>query len=242
MSTTTISTTNPKLIIAEYYDLLVNQVNVYARELLEKYDPLQDLNETRKLLSPLLRQIVNNRIRNRFAAAIDNKSKNNDDDDDDQDEEMFEIDWYNDPYSEAFRTSSQTAAQQTNTEAPTKDAANETSDDSSDKFSSSRTIRDYVNDVKSSMIDELRQAEKASLESYERKKSTIDIYIDVSSGEGDDEVSDEFKSMLFVPEFCFLLRMEYFSASEKIENPNIFKLYAVFVDFYMSSRQLDLLW
>lgn len=221
MSTPTIPTTNPRLIIAEYYDLLANQVNVYARELVNKCGH-QDLDETRKTLWPQVQQLKNNLLKRKSQS-------------DKTEEETFDIEWYQDPYSEAFTSLS---FEEDNLD-------NRLEEDKYEEVERKLSMREYVNAIKSNVIEELRKAEHASLEWYERKKSTIDLYIDrplSASRDFDDEVNDELKSLLFVPEFCFLLHMEHFAAYNKIDNPNIFKMYAVFTDFYMSSSLLELLW
>ena len=199
------NTKNPKLIIADYYDSLVNQIDIYTEDVLKKCqdqnDPIIEMNQTTATSG------------SRHA----NLPKRN------FVEEIYGINEYNDTYSEDFIVS------QVNQDDVLSEAA-------------PKKMSEHVNAIRSSMIDELRKAEKASFDSYERKKATINILLEPSSSsEESGKVDDELSSMLFMPIYWFLLQIEHFPGFKKSRNSSIFKLYAISTDFYLNSSYLEIL-
>lgn len=100
---------------------------------------------------------------------------------------------------------------------------------------SSIKTRDYLNQVRSFMIDEIRKVETQQLESYEANKAGFNFDKNSSIG--------EMKKEIFKDRFCFLIDTKTnqnhdFSNSREKKN-RVFNLCFIITDFYLNRSQLN---
>ena len=145
------------------------------------------------------------------------ENNENIDDDDFYEELIYGIEGFTEPYYFDFK--------------PNKQAQFELKERSSIK------TKDYLNQVRSFMIDEIRKAETQQLESYEANKAGFEFDKNSSIG--------EMKKEIFKDLFCFLIdtktdqkRSEDFSTSRQKKN-RVFNLCLIITDFYLSTSQLN---
>ena len=96
---------------------------------------------------------------------------------------------------------------------------------------------DYLNKVRSFLIDEIRKVEKESIESYESNKTEFKFKNNSSI--------EEMKKALFKNRFCFLLDTQADQKTEvrylKSDRKRVFNLCLIITDFYLSNAQLNLI-
>jgi hypothetical protein len=96
---------------------------------------------------------------------------------------------------------------------------------------------DYLNKVRSFLIDEIRKVEKESIESYESNKTRFKFKNNSSI--------KEMKKALFKNRFCFLLDTQADQKTEvrylKPDRKRVFNLCLIVTDFYLSNAQLNLI-
>lgn len=243
MSLTTLSI-NPKIIISDYYDSLARLIDIYTQELLEKYEYEDEANDESRLVN------VNNNCLHFFQPfnQVEVKPVTSEENNETV-EEKFGIEWYDDPYKEVFNNHFSGLEQFGDGDDSVvdnkQDGDNNNNNDheSSDLEESLPTmgIRERVHATRLQLIDELRRAERASRERYVQKKQTIDIYIDSLAlcDRELPEADDELRSLLFLPTYWFLLRVEHVDGL--VDKPNFFRLFVVSLDFYLNSSIMELL-
>ena len=179
---------SPTMLIVDYYDSLISDIDIFTEEILEKYtendvlpdEPIVDLNDR-----------FNNEIN---LKEVENRT-------------FFEIDSIIDPYREEYRF---------------------------DKvpinfIPGSTKLHDYVNQIRSKSIEEIKIVREENLQYYEINKDKFKSNRkDLSAAK-----VEEMKRELFKDKFCFLLRID-----------NIFdvkipiKYITIITDFYLDHLDL----
>lgn len=195
---------SPKLVIIDYYDSLINQIDIYTEELIEK---CQD--------NDLLLHVFGGENPGRQKTTLGEELTNYQ-----NGPEMF--DFFIDPYNDEYDLDN---ASITNS-----------------KFVPGVTrIKEYLNSLRMSAIEEIRTAQEENIRYYESIRNRVEI-------ERNSEKIELLRSQIFSNRFCFLMRIVVenspLSSSYLRSYPRcdaIFKLFTIVVDFYMSDEEIDLL-
>ena len=153
---------NPKLLIVDYYDSIISQIDIYIEELLEKYNEDDVLKKNRK------------------------------------EKDSFKLDTSINPYKIEYQNELKINI----TPGSTK-------------------VHDYLNQVRSKAIEEIKKAKDENLERYEINKEKYKY----DRNNLTVETFQEMKNELFKEKFCFLLKVN--------NNSNKSKLYTIVTDFYL---------
>ena len=168
----------PKLLITDHYDKLIQQVDIYIEELLEKYNENDLLPEDNEEIS-LLEHTSN---------------------------DFYDKDEYKDPYESKYEYEMSKL----------------------DVTPGATRIRDYLELIRSKSIEELKKAEKETLDSYEINKllykyDRVNLTVDRV---------EEMKRNIFKDKFCFMLQFN---------KPDIrlLKNYLIIIDFYIDNEDFN---
>ena len=105
------------------------------------------------------------------------------------------------------------------------------------KERSSIKTKDYLNQIRSFMIDEIRKAETQQLELYEANKAGFKFDKNSSIG--------QMKKEIFKDRFCFLIdtktdqHHDLFNFATRQKKNRVFNLCLIITDFYLSTSQLN---
>ena len=178
---------SPKIEIINYFDELINQVDIDIDESIKKYNKYQTMADLN--LNNLKAKCI--KLKNRFNNYVKIiESTENDNDDENQTMDTVEL------------------------------------------WSESTKVVDYLNQVRMRTIDELRIAQKESLEYYKLNSSRFSYLKEIKA---EDKI-EEFKSQLFSEKFYFQIRL-----SSVDYKPLIFNLFTFVTDFYMSPKDIQVL-
>lgn len=97
--------------------------------------------------------------------------------------------------------------------------------------------RDYLNSIRSEAIQELRGAQEANIDEFEKNKSEYTL----DPNQMNATQIDELRGKLFGNKFCFLLKIDKLIGFNRLENKSLFKLYVIVLDFYLNQFDLELL-
>lgn len=194
---------NPKFLILNYYDSLVNQIDIYTEEELDRTasDDRLDFNRTIPNESILKTNFEQNKP-DYFMKNYENEI-----------ETQFTDYSYEEISDHEIIHSEPTI--------------------SSDDLS----VRDYLNSVRQTMLLELSSSQIENLKHYEKCKS------DLNKDFGQEKVREH----VFESRFCFIIQFDHVlignenQQSNYVDNPSPFKLYLFLVDFYMTTKELELL-
>ena len=92
-------------------------------------------------------------------------------------------------------------------------------------------VADYLNQVRMRTIEELRQAQKDSLENFKLNSSRFNITYEITI--------DELKSQLFGEKFYFQVQHE--PKDNRYQDQWVLSIFTFCVDFYMSPSDINLL-
>lgn len=196
---------NPKFHILNYYDSLVNQIDIYTEEELDRTISDDRFNfNTIHNNEPILKT---NFGQNKPAAYLMKNYEN-------EIETQFSDYSYEEISDHEIIHSEPTI--------------------SSDDLS----VRDYLNSVRQAMLLELNSSQIENLKHYEKFKT------DLNKDFGQERVREH----VFASRFCFIIRFDQVlidnqthQSSNYVDNPSPFKLYLFLVDFYMTTKELELL-
>lgn len=164
---------NPKLLITDHYDSIIQQVDIYTEELLAKY--------TENDLLP--KEEVN---------SFDKHKKTS----------PYNIDGYKDPYESKYEYDMSKLCRIDVTPGITR-------------------FRDYLELIRSKSIEELKMAEKETLDNYELNKHLYKYDRETLTSER----VEEMKRNLFKDKFCFVI------GSKR-------RLFTIITDFYLNEEDL----
>ena len=205
---------NPKLIISQYYDSLINLIDIHTEELLDIYDEndLLEMPEDVYCTSRSEQKVLQAKERELIPGATNSWRL----------PQTYEVDSIRDPYKLNF---------------------SELFDNlkSNYEFCPSRTkTRDYLNKTREKMIGELEKAQAHTFAYYESIKDKLKL--DERQGSRE-EVIDQIKSDLFATKFPCLIRVDriHILGQDIEENPSLFKLYLFMFDFYINKQDMNLI-
>ncbi len=99
-------------------------------------------------------------------------------------------------------------------------------------------VVDFVNSIRFKYIAEMKKVRDENLANYETNKNQFKV----NRSQMNDEKIEELIAKLFANKFAFAVETNDLRISEfrQIENFQFFKLYVIVVDFYRSSREIEM--
>lgn len=202
---------NPRRVISEHFESLVNHVNMVADEQLSFYDQKKRLDYDDQHVFTAIQESDERGEKKRTATPRSSP----DDDSKQRERDIFgetrgELNVYKDPYSSVYVVD----------ERPVRYV-------STDK--STTTIHGYVMDMRDEMRDELKRLQADACQYYEKVKNINDASLD----------ADALKSKLFVNKFALLFCPRELKASydiERSQNRSPYQVYLIVFDFYMDEE------
>lgn len=118
--------------------------------------------------------------------------------------------------------------------------------ESLDRFVAGKTkVWSYVNKTREEMLERINKIRAEALKQYELIRYDREfLYEEEAGSEMEKEQAERMFSKIFAKQFVFLMRINQFRCegnSQNLENPSIFKLYLIELDFYVDQNQINFL-
>lgn len=208
---------NPKLIISQYYDSLINHIDIHTEKLLESYkeNDLLEKPEEKKTMIKIKRDPCYRKL---FEFSPQEEVV----------KDKFTFARIRDPYQDNFYEGlKEPRPKKPNSE-----------------FVPNKTKTHYfLNKTRDEMIDKIMKAQDHTFTYYETIKDKLKLEERQGSRE---EVIDQLKSELFATKFLCLFEINYYCSMgigyfHADTNPSIFQLYLFSFDFYISKQDMNIL-
>lgn len=191
---------NSTLFITNYYDKLINQIDIYAETLLEAIDANQATSERKKPARTLI-PVSTTTIQQQEI---------------EEDSSIF-CKAVKDPYNDKYTSDDET---------------NLVGNESTLDFSNQQHGRDFVHSTRMALIDYVRRLKEQNIKWHEKESKSMNQRTQIDAGVNANV--DEFASRILMPKFSFLLEINQMSEE-------LFKMYLIEIDFYLTQEEIQFL-
>lgn len=211
---------NPKLIIIDYYDSLIRQVDIYTEEQLEKYSDESVIDDVTENNESDVREMILDHYRDVDFRYISDSDEENSDGlvfmPQNTPKQTILESAFDDPYlkQSKFKYPKEKAKYE-----PPPSTAN---------------VHQFLNQMRDELIAEIKKGQEAALNYFE----TIKADLKVDQLESDEEIDQNLMAKLFETQFMFLI-LDTDDCEIKIRN-SPFKLYLIVLDFYLNEQEREL--